>query len=340
MALGVLAATVHGGPRPIAPADTALELLIGVTDEIGRAIPDLSADDLEVLSEGRRLPVTSLTPGPAPIDVVLLFDISESGYQRSFPGKVLKEFVNVSVPTLIAPALAAGDNVRVGTFARETHISEHVGPDSRALANVLELALSVPAHMRGGPSPIWDAVDTAISGFKGGPRRRAVILMTDGRVTGSRLGLFDVVPRALAAGVLVDVISIGGDTTIPQGNAFGMPPGGPAPAAVVRSDVYVRYLAEQSGGLFRTNRGTARPFTVTSISGTTTSLSLGFGDITMAVSPGPLFAEMLSGLRRMYSVGIIPPAADGRVHPLDVRVRRPGAQVQAPRSFAAPKHVP
>jgi hypothetical protein len=158
--------------------------------------------------------------------------------------------------------------------------------------------------------------------------------MTDGRVTGSRLGLSDVVARAISNGVIVDVISSGGDTTIPQGQPFA-PLSRPYPAVVVRSDVYVKHLAEQSGGILRTNRGPARaPTTVMGGGGFTINL----GEfMPLPVSPGPRFAEILNGLRQMYSVGIIPPWADGQMHALQVRVRRPGALVQAPRAYFARK---
>jgi len=48
------------------------------------------------------------------------------------------------------------------------------------------------------------------------------------------------------------------------------------------------------------------------------------------------FARLAEELRHQYLVGFTPAMLDGKPHTLEVRVRRPGMRVQAPRQFVAP----
>ena len=50
---------------------------------------------------------------------------------------------------------------------------------------------------------------------------------------------------------------------------------------------------------------------------------------------GSAFARLTEELRQQYLVGFTPSPLDGRVHQLEVRVRRPGLRVQAPKQFVA-----
>jgi hypothetical protein len=45
--------------------------------------------------------------------------------------------------------------------------------------------------------------------------------------------------------------------------------------------------------------------------------------------------RLVAELQQQYLVGFTPAPLDGRVHQLDVRVRRPGLRVQAPSQFVA-----
>jgi Ca-activated chloride channel family protein len=50
---------------------------------------------------------------------------------------------------------------------------------------------------------------------------------------------------------------------------------------------------------------------------------------------GSGFARLTEELRQQYLVGFTPTPLDGRTHQLEIRVKRPGLRVQAPRQFVA-----
>ena len=51
---------------------------------------------------------------------------------------------------------------------------------------------------------------------------------------------------------------------------------------------------------------------------------------------GPTFTRVAQELHSQYVLGFVPPARDGRVHEIDVRVNRRGTTVRARRSYVAP----
>jgi len=61
----------------------------------------------------------------------------------------------------------------------------------------------------------------------------------------------------------------------------------------------------------------------------------GHFDLPRADDVGSAFARLIEELQQQYLVGFTPSALDGRTHQLEVRVKRPGLHVQAPKQFVA-----
>jgi len=66
--------------------------------------------------------------------------------------------------------------------------------------------LAFPPGERFGPSPLFDALDAAVSRVRSLPGKRAVVLWTDGRPTGNVLSADEVRARGVGAGVSINVI--------------------------------------------------------------------------------------------------------------------------------------
>lgn len=49
------------------------------------------------------------------------------------------------------------------------------------------------------------------------------------------------------------------------------------------------------------------------------------------------FARVLEELRHQYEIGYVLPKADGRLHDVEVRIKKPGMQVRARKNYRAPK---
>jgi hypothetical protein len=184
-----------------------------------------------------------------------------------------------------------------------------------ALAQVRPILDRLPIES----SPIWDAIDLSVQALAAAPEPRVLVLMTDGRATGNRIGLDDAERKALAARVSISAVSEGGEWLIPQ---FG----GSTDRA--RSDASLRRLADETGGLYLPD-GTARR--------TLTARMNAFAYVKELVNtpslPAPLVTTIVSSLRTRYRIGFAG-TGDDRVHTLDVRVKRSGGlEVHAPKLY-------
>jgi hypothetical protein len=159
--------------------------------------------------------------------------------------------------------LSATERVRIGTIARTVQLGPQSSSDRVALRQVAIDALDVPEEARYGPSPLWDAVDAAVTVLEREPGPRAVVLITDGLSTGNRHSLSAVIEHARNAKARVSVIGQWFGVPRPQrfsfrggvgssdhtGSAwrsmvwpFGNPP-----------DLNLRRLADSTGGTFITD---------------------------------------------------------------------------------------
>jgi hypothetical protein len=303
---GLAVITAGIGDRLDARALEAVDVLVAVSDDLGRPVTSLAADDFEITCDGAPAAIASVRPGPGPVSIALIFDVSFSANQELLFGMGLSRQNPIDgLKRSLLPALDARDLVRVVRAGRRIVIGAETAPADPKLIDDLERVFSEPPAMRTGPSPIWDAVDDAVRALGGSGGRRGVLLVSDGRASGNRLGMLDALQHAVEAGIVVSVLGLGGEIVIPQGRAAG----GGMTAVRVRPEALIRQLAEDSGGL---HVGHPRP-------------------VTGVPSPGPILARMVTGLRMMYTLGVTPPAAGGRFHRLEVRVRQPGLTVRAPR---------
>jgi Ca-activated chloride channel family protein len=154
----------------------------------------------------------------------------------------------------------------------------------------------------GYPTRLWDAVDESIRRLEPVPGRRAVLVFTDGADTASRRDLDDVMEQARAKEIMV--YAIGLETEIsPNGQRQRS-----------RPDRGLRKLAEETGG--------------------------GFFLLKNEDELGPTFTRVAQELHSQYVLGFTPVVLDGKVHSLDVKVRKPGMTPRARKSYVANKAEP
>jgi VWFA-related protein len=61
----------------------------------------------------------------------------------------------------------------------------------------------------------------------------------------------------------------------------------------------------------------------------------GFFDLKKKDELGPAFTRIAQELRSQYVLGFAPPVQDGKVHKLDVKVKRPGMTARGRKSYVA-----
>jgi Ca-activated chloride channel homolog len=272
----------------------------------GRLVTSLTRDDFEVFDNGRPQPVTLFDNGIQPISIVIMLDMS-----GSMAGNLsVLRTAAVQMFTRLLPQ----DKARVGNFGDRITLSPTFTNDPDTLIRALWLDLTP-----GGPTPLWGAVNVAMTALAHLDGRRVVLVLTDGRDTGGysafsrSVTLGEVVKRAQAEQFMIYAIGM-------QSRAWAGAPAGAAGGFGRRGrhgamggdepDPGLKELAGESGG--------------------------GYFELHATDAMGPTFARVADELHRQYLLGFAPPEFDGKLHTIEVRVRQPGMTVRARRSYLAP----
>jgi len=288
----MLSAAQSAGRAPLVFVDVAVE---GAN---GQIVTGLTRDDFEISTGGSARPIESFASGSElPLSLVVLFDIS-----ASMDSTLKRNVIRSGVEKGFVDRLAPRDRVHVGWFGKQISIGPPIMGNPRALIAAVRRALDPRDADRLGPSPIWDAVDSAVTALAQADGRRAVLLVTDGRGTGNRHSPEDVAAHAALSGVAVSVLGEDFEMTLRQDGNTGVR---------VRPGVALQYIASTTGGLYVSDEGAAP-------------------------APGPLLVRLLDDLHGRYTLGFAPAVLDGKAHTLDIKVNRPGVTLRARRTYVAP----
>jgi Ca-activated chloride channel family protein len=154
----------------------------------------------------------------------------------------------------------------------------------------------------GYPTRLWDAVDESISQLEPLEGRRVVVVFTDGDDSASKAGLGDVLARARDKDMMVYAIGLQSDYFNGQTRVR------------TRPDRGLKKLADETGG--------------------------GFFELLKKDELGPTFTRVALELHSQYVLGFSPAALDGKVHKLDVKVKRPGMTAKSRKSYMASPTAP
>ena len=166
-----------------------------VRDRKGRFVPDLAARDLEVLDGGQPQSITDFRHDLAGVSVALLFDIS---------GSMEGHLPNARDAAAQMLSWLDADRDEAAVFAFDTELDE-LAPFTSGLRTLPDSMLRVTAF---GETSLHDAVaQTARRAGRREGRRRAVVVLTDGLDTASRLTPPEV--SAIAADIDVPVYVVG-----------------------------------------------------------------------------------------------------------------------------------
>ena len=154
----------------------------------------------------------------------------------------------------------------------------------------------------GYPTRLWDAVDESIAHLEPEDGRRVVLVFTDGDDSASKRGRDDVLERAREKDMMIYAIGLQSDYYNGQSRVR------------TRPDRGLRRLAEETGG--------------------------GFFELTKKDELGPTFTRVAQELHSQYVLGFSPASLDGKVHKLDVKVKRTGMTARGRKSYLAAPSAP
>jgi Ca-activated chloride channel family protein len=278
-----------------------------VTDENARLIPDLTRDDFEIYDNGRPQAITLFESGVQPITVVLMLDRS---------GSMVGNFKLVrAAAEQFVSQLGPGDKARIGSFANRVQVDPREFTSSkRDLIAILRTELQEP-----GPTPLWNAVNVAITALKHQDGRRVVLVFTDGvdrPFGGNNISLSEVMKHAEQEDVMV--FAIGLESRYPGGGrgrragGFGTGTGiFQPPPDVQKPDPGLRRIAAQTGG--------------------------SYFELTSANNLFATFTRIADELHRQYALAFTPAKWDGKTHRIEVRLRRPDLTVRGRKTYFAKK---
>jgi Ca-activated chloride channel family protein len=149
----------------------------------------------------------------------------------------------------------------------------------------------------GNPTRLYDAVDRSLDELRDFEGRRVVLVFTDGDDTGSNAGFRDVLEKALVDEAMIYAIGLRSDYF----NGVRQ--------VTSRPDRNLRRLAEETGG--------------------------GYFELQQTSDLAPTFTRVAQELHSQYVIGFTPTVLDGKVHELEVRVKRRGMTARARKSYIA-----
>jgi Ca-activated chloride channel family protein len=282
----------------------AVRIFATVTDGDGRLVTSLGREDFDVRDEGRPQPLTLFDNSPQPIKLIVMLDVSGS--------------MEGNLPLLRAASdqlfsrLRPDDTVRVGAFGHEVEISPSFTSDLEELRRALPTAIAPDA-----PTPLWRAIDEALTAFgKEGGARPVILVLSDGKDSGPigftqrYVSQVEVIDRARENNVMIYAVGMRSRGRRP------MPPGigrGGLQAMLMADwpDPGLARVAQESGG--------------------------GYTEIRLGEDLGVAFARVADELHSQYLVGFAPPKRDGKVHDIEVRLNQRGLTPRARKNYVAPK---
>jgi VWFA-related protein len=297
---------VAGQQGPIRTGARTVAVYTTVSDKDGRLVPDLQRDAFEIYDNGKLQQTTVFSSELQPITIVMMLDRSGS-MRGNF------RLVEAAAEAFVR-RLRPDDKARIGSFAGRVQIDpEDFTSDQEQLIRILRTELQPE-----GPTPLWNAVNAAITSLLPQQGRRVVLVFTDGEDNPMNFkfnnqSVMDVMDRAQRENVMVYAIGLesrgmpggGGGRGGFGGGGFGGGLGG----MTQRPDPGLPKIAEETGG--------------------------GYFELTRAEDLASTFARVADELHRQYALGFEPQKLDDKTHKLEVKVKQPGAKARARRTYVA-----
>ena len=328
-----IVATTHAQEKPTGQGfsfRTGVELIsvtATVTDEHGRFVPNLKADDFIVYEDGKPQPIQQFDSERVPVSLGIALDTSGSmaGEKIAAAQAALNRF--------LYDLLGANDEVFLYRFDSRPELVSNWTSDRQAVGRALGTVRP------SGGTAIYDTVAEAVPlAQKGTRRKKALVVISDGNDQNSRLRIDDVRQIIRESEVLVYAIGIdaSGNPTqtysAPQGIAKPVYspspfPGKTPPPAQPAAKTPPPPPPHRGGASDRMNADALRA--ITDDSGGRTEIIVSANDL------APATAGIADELSRQYFIGYTSSAPkDGRWHTIEVRLKKPGnLTVRARKGF-------
>ncbi len=295
----LLGATVHS-QKPDRPEQSALAVAVFVTvmDENQRLVTGLTQEDFEIYDKGKLQAVTSFATTPGPLNVVLMLDTSGTMRDVLEPAKRAAE--------ALLDRLSPEDQALVCGFDEKSTCH----PESGFTGDRQLLKTSLGRLIPGFPSALYDAVGSSVERLKDRAGRRVIVVLADGPDNVSKSSLDAVMKKVRAADVTVYSIGIVHEyiaRTSKIDMATGQQTVYPPARERTKPDRGLKALSDDTGGAFFLLKD--------------------------AAEWGPTFAAVAQELHSHYVLRISPSIVDGKLHRVEVKMKRPGVTARGRQTY-------
>jgi VWFA-related protein len=297
-----------------------------VTDGDGRFVPGLRKEDFRVFDDGKPQEITHFSNDRVPVSLGILLDSSGS----MTPDKMSS--ARGAINRLTSGLLTGGDEMFFMDFSQRSRLLQDWTTDRRAIASAFDRI--DPS----GGTAMYDAIASALPVATGGRnQKKAILLISDGNDTNSRIGVSELRQAIRESEVLVYALGVDGDGAEPprvpiirQPSRPPIPIPFPFPGTGRGGRRFPQIFGpgksfpSRSGD--RVNGDALRQ--ITDDTGGRTEIVRGFGDLDDAV------ARIADELSKQYYLGYASSGEkDGRWHAIRVEVQDRKLTVRARKGY-------
>jgi hypothetical protein len=203
--LAALGGVVATQTAPPPPALQSVGTVVVVTTSKGQPVLDLGPAQLAAEVDGQPARIEYMQAVGRALAVVLMLDVSGSMFSA------LDHRIGQELGRQVPAALRGDDVVRFGAVGGQVvvgGIAPHTKEYFTAPPALIERPFAQSTARALLTSPLWDAVAAGVDALRADERHRLIVLVTDGMVTGSRIGLDGAVRLAARAQTAVSVIDM------------------------------------------------------------------------------------------------------------------------------------
>jgi Ca-activated chloride channel family protein len=272
----------------------------------GKLVSGLTQADFEIFDNGQPREIAVFSSDPQPVAITLLLDRS---------GSIVGQAVKVlDAAEAFVGKLVAEDRGALNTLSYEC---QPLTTDKQKLYAILQK----PVPMDLG-SPIWAALDRTMTAMAGEPGRRAILLFSDGDDQGNPL---------LAGSSAASNPLLASDGACRPWKDLGDPTFADVMTRAQRDGVMVYTVNVEN------SRGASKDEPLRTMAQRSGGDRYRLKD---ANELADAFKNIADELHHQYLLGFVPAVYDGRVHEIEVRVKRPDVTIRARKSYVADRKAP